>query len=150
MRFLLVDRILDCPTTGPVRGLKQVAMSEDVLEHHFPGNPIMPGSLLLEALVQLAGWQVAFRTGFGETALLAGVRRCAFYGFVRPGDTVELEVEALSEVDGLRQAYRGTGRVAGAKKIMAEVEVELVPLAELEYRRQHERSFRQLCGDWRW
>ena len=131
MRFLLVDRILECPQSGPIRGCKNVAMSEDVLEHHFPGNPIMPGALLLEAIVQLAGWQVAVRSDFAEWLLLSRVKRCAFYGFVRPGDRVSLEVEPQGdEAPGLC-AFRGTGSVDGARKIAVELVGELVPLAEL-------------------
>jgi 3-hydroxyacyl-[acyl-carrier-protein] dehydratase len=147
MRFLLVDRILECPPTGPIRGLKHVAMSEDVLEHHFPGNPIMPGALLLEAVLQLAGWQVAARSDFAQWVLLSRVRRCAFYGFVRPGDTVALEVEPLGDAAPGCRAFRGTGSVDGARKIAVELVGELVPLEELEDPAHSRRMFAMLGGE---
>ncbi len=148
MRFLLVDRILECPPCGPIRGLKNVAMSEDVLEHHFPGNPIMPGTLLLEALVQLAGWRVASGSEFESWLLLSAVRRAAFYGFVRPGDTALLEVGLLDGADAGRLALRGTVHVGGARKVVAELEGEVVPLAELEDPEACRRAFAGLTGTW--
>ena len=56
MRYLLIDHITEWKSGESIMGVKNVAMSEDFLEFHFPKNPIMPGILLLEGLVQLAGW----------------------------------------------------------------------------------------------
>ena len=131
MRFLLVDRIVSWEPGGPLRGVKCVSMSEDVLEHHFPGNPIMPGSLLLEAMIQLAGWGEAARSDFQSWFLMDRVRRVAFYGFARPGDTIDLEVTPMSSPSAVRRAYRAVGSVAGSKKILAEIEGPVVPVAEL-------------------
>ena len=132
MRFLLVDRVTACDPGGAVRGVKCVAMSEDVLEYHFHGNPIMPGTLLLEAMVQLAGWGEAARSNFESWFLMDGVRRAAFYGFARPGDTVDLEVEPLEPPVSGRRAYRAEGSVQGTRKVAAEFEGELVALADLD------------------
>jgi 3-hydroxyacyl-[acyl-carrier-protein] dehydratase len=131
VRFLLVDRIMEWDAGGPLRGVKCIAMSEDVLEHHFPGNPIMPGSLLLEAMIQLAGWGEAAHSDFQCWFLMDKVRRVAFYGFARPGDTVDLDVAPLSSPVAARRAYRAVGSVAGGKKIAAELEGMVVPLAEI-------------------
>jgi 3-hydroxyacyl-[acyl-carrier-protein] dehydratase len=131
MRFLLVDRILACEPGAPLRGVKCVTMSEDVLEYHFPGNPIMPGSLLLEAMIQLAGWGEAASSGFQRWFLMDTVHRVAFYGFARPGDTVELEIERLALANSDRRRFRATGSVAGARRIAAEFEGPLAALAEL-------------------
>jgi 3-hydroxyacyl-[acyl-carrier-protein] dehydratase len=131
MRFLLVDRITEWVPGGMVRGVKCVAMSEDFLEHHFPGNPIMPGVLMLEALVQLAAWGEAASSEFSRWLLLRKVGRCGFYEFARPGDTIELEVEPLGAADGDRRRFRGVGTVGGGKRIVAEFEGEMWPLADL-------------------
>jgi 3-hydroxyacyl-[acyl-carrier-protein] dehydratase len=132
MRWRLVDRILEIEDGGRIRGVKTVAMSEDVLEHHFPNNPIFPGVLLLEALVQLAGWQVAVSSELTQWFLLDRVDRCGFYAPCRPGDQIELTVDpvAISEPD--RAAFRGVGRVDGGKRVAAELSGCLVALDELE------------------
>ena len=66
MRYLLVDRIIALDPGNNITGVKNVAMSEDFLEFHFPKNPIMPGIMLLEALVQLSGWLEAASSDFRE------------------------------------------------------------------------------------
>ena len=150
MRFLLVDRVTAVGPGAPVGGLKCVAMSEDVLEFHFPGNPIMPGALLLEALVQLAGWGEAAVSDFRRWFLMDRVRRVAFYGFARPGDTVELEVEPLGPAVSGRREFRASGSVAGTRKIAAEFGGVLVPLAELEDPESARLAFARLtrARDW--
>ena len=131
MRFLLVDRIHGPTTTGGFAGSKVVALSDDVLEHHFPGRPILPGVLLLEALTQLAGWAEAHATDYRDWFLLDRVERCAFYGFVLPGDRVELVVDPLPAAEGWRR-WRGTGTVDGERRVAAEIEGPVGALAELE------------------
>lgn len=132
MRFLLVDRIDELTPGVRIRGAKQVAMSEDVLEHHFPGRPVFPGVLVLEAMVQLAGWLEAASSGFTTTVLLAGVGRAAFYALARPGDRLDIEVEQVSPAGESRRSYRGVARVDGARQAVIELEGEVVPLDELE------------------
>src|SRR5207237_2805332 len=96
MRFLLVDRIVEWKPGDSIQGIKNVAMSEDFLEFHFPGNPVMPGALLLEALAQLAGWLEAASSDFHDWFMLRNVQKCMFYGFVLPGDRVDLHVRTTA------------------------------------------------------
>ena len=150
MRFVLVDRISSWTAEASMHGLKNVAMSEDVLEHHFPGRPVMPGTLLLEALAQLAGWLEAASSDFESWLLLDRVTRCGFYGFALPGDQVELEVEALGPIEDRRRCYRGRGVAGGGKRITADFEGEIVALAELEDPEAQRRRFAQLTGETGW
>ncbi|MGC9195377.1 MAG: hypothetical protein ACP5IL_07980, partial [Syntrophobacteraceae bacterium] len=92
MRYLLVDRVTTVESGRAIEGVKSVAMSEDFLEFHFLKNPIMPGIMLLEALVQLTGWLEAVSSDFKKWFLVSRVLKCGFYGFVIPGDRVELSV----------------------------------------------------------
>ncbi|MBI5380188.1 MAG: beta-hydroxyacyl-ACP dehydratase [Nitrospirae bacterium] len=141
MRYLMVDRILEWEAGRGIKGVKNVAMSEDVLEFHFPGNPIMPGVLLLEAMVQLAGWIEAASTDFQRWFLLQRIPRCHFYGFALPGDQVEFEIKALESPDASSKKFEGIGTVNGKKKIVAEFEGESVLLEDLESATEQRRLF---------
>ncbi len=103
MRYLLVDRIMALEPGNKITGVKNVAMSEDFLEFHFPKNPIMPGIMLLEALIQLSGWLDAASSDFRKWFLVSRVLKCSFYGFVLPGDQVELSCERGSSTFGRPQ-----------------------------------------------
>lgn len=143
MRYLLVDRIVEWKAGESIRGVKNVAMSEDFLELHFPKNPVMPGTLLLEALAQLAGWLEAVSSDFESWFLLEQVQRGMFYGFTLPGDAVELDLKKQSGgPDGER--FLGIGSVSGKKRVVAEFSGSLVPLAEIENVDEQRRSFQFL------
>ena len=143
MRYLLIDRIVEHKPGESMRGIKNVALSEDFLEHHFPKNPIMPGALLLEALAQLAGWLEAASSNFENWFLLEKVERCMFYGFAFPGDTVELELRLKSKTDGER-VFTGSCSVNGKRKVVAEFAGSILALAELEDVEEQKRLFRVL------
>ena len=96
MRFLLVDRILELESGKRATGVKNVALSEDFLAHHFPHSPIMPGALITEALVQLASWIVQESTAFQKLGLVAGFDKLKFHRMVRPGDQLRLEANIVS------------------------------------------------------
>lgn len=143
MRYLLVDRIVEWKAGESIRGVKNVSMSEDFLELHFPKNPVMPGTLLLEALAQLAGWLEAVSSDFESWFLLEQVQRGMFYGFTLPGDAVELDLKKQSgNPDGER--FLGIGSVNGKKRVVAEFSGSLVPLAEIESVDEQRRSFQFL------
>ena len=144
MRYLLVDRVVEWKANESIKGVKNVALSEDFLEHHFPKNPIMPGALLLEALVQLAGWLEAASSEFENWFLLKQVSRGMFYGFTYPGDSVELEVQRKPGDSPANRSFSGICAVAGKRKITAEFEGDVVPLAELENVDDQRRLFQFL------
>ena len=131
MRYLLIDHITEYKAGESIKGVKNVAMSEDFLEFHFPKNPIMPGVMLLEALTQLTGWLEAASSDFNNWFLINNVLKSNFYGFAFPGDQVELEVRLISEEDG-NKTYEGSGTVKGKKKIRTEFQGEIIPLGEIE------------------
>ncbi len=92
--FLLVDRIVEYdPERGYIRGEKGVTASEWFFQGHFPGLPVMPGVLQVEALAQTMAVYVAQQEGFGERiGLFAGIEECRFKRIVQPGDRLSLEV----------------------------------------------------------
>jgi 3-hydroxyacyl-[acyl-carrier-protein] dehydratase len=92
--FLMVDRIVDHdPSRGYIRAEKAVTATEWYFQGHFPGLPIMPGVLQVEALAQTMAVYVAQQEGFGDRiGLFAGIDECRFKRVVNPGDRLTLEV----------------------------------------------------------
>jgi 3-hydroxyacyl-[acyl-carrier-protein] dehydratase len=92
--FLLVDRIVEYdPAAGRIVGLKGVTAGEWYFAGHFPGLPVMPGVLQVEALAQTMAVYVARQPGFGDRiGLFAGIDDTRFKRIVVPGDTLRLEV----------------------------------------------------------
>ncbi len=144
MRYFLIDQITEWKSGELIKGMKNVAMSEDFLEFHFPRNPIMPGVLLLEALAQLTGWLEAASSDFEKWFLISRVKKCNFYSFALPGDQVELEVRNISGEGSDIKVYSGTGMVNGKKKIRAEFEGEIIQLSEIEDVNEQRRFFQLL------
>ena len=144
MRYLLVDRILEWEPGRKIRGVKNIAMSEDFLEYHFPKNPVMPGVLLLEAQAQLAGWLEAASSDFRSWCLIQRVQQCHFYGFAYPGDRVEIEVQWKSDSGEGEKTYAGTCSVDGQRKVVTEFDCKIVTLAEIDDVSDRRESFRRL------
>ncbi|MBI5633761.1 MAG: beta-hydroxyacyl-ACP dehydratase [Nitrospirae bacterium] len=147
MRYLLIDHILEWQNGERIKGIKNVAMSEDFLEFHFPKNPIMPGVMLLEAITQLTGWLEAASSDFQNWFLISRVLKCSFYRFALPGDQVEFEVSRIPGQTGDIHTYSAIGTVKGAKKIVTEFEGELIPLADIEDPEEQRRFFALLTRE---
>jgi beta-hydroxyacyl-ACP dehydratase FabZ len=95
--FLMVDRIVELEPGKRIVGVKNVTTTEFWIPGHFPGQPLMPGVLILEALAQTGGVLVLLSTGQPESKLLlfAGVEDGKFRKPVTPGDQLRLECEML-------------------------------------------------------
>jgi 3-hydroxyacyl-[acyl-carrier-protein] dehydratase len=92
--FLLVDRIVEYDQSRQyIRGEKGVTAGEWFFQGHFPGLPVMPGVIQVEALAQTMAVYVAQQEGFGDRiGLFAGIEECRFKRVVQPGDRLSLEV----------------------------------------------------------
>ena len=99
--FLLVDRIIDLEEATRIVGIKNVTANEEFFPGHFPGQPIMPGVLLLEVMAQVGG-VLARKTAEGKgrpTVFLTGIEKAKFRRPVVPGDQLRVEVEVVRRKD---------------------------------------------------
>jgi 3-hydroxyacyl-[acyl-carrier-protein] dehydratase len=116
--FLMVDRIVELEPGRRAVGIKAVTANEPQFTGHFPGRPIMPGVLMVEALAQTAGVAVMTLDEYrGKLGLFAGIDDCRFRRMVVPGDVLRLEVT----VEKLRGMF---GRLRGVATVEGEIAVE--------------------------
>ncbi|MBI4690989.1 MAG: 3-hydroxyacyl-ACP dehydratase FabZ [Nitrospirae bacterium] len=95
--FLMVDRIIKLEPNIEAVGIKNVTINEPFFQGHFPGNPIMPGVLVVEALAQVAG-VLAFGSGVkGSAVYFMSIEKSKFRKPVVPGDQLRLEVKVLQQ-----------------------------------------------------
>ncbi len=147
MRYLLVDRIDEVLIDVSAKGRKNVAMAEDYLEWHFPEQPVVPGTLILEAFVQLAGWLEAASSSFERWVLLDRVTSARYFGAAVPGDRIDLALERVASTAPARRAYRGESTINGKRQASVEFETVVVTLETLDARDRVERAYRTLRGE---
>jgi 3-hydroxyacyl-[acyl-carrier-protein] dehydratase len=121
--FLMVDRVLDVVPGKSIVAIKNVSINEAYFEGHFPGHPVVPGVLILEALAQ-AGGVLAYETATAEERIwilyLVGIEESRFRDTVRPGDQITLRVELVKR---RRNLWRFTGVAEVDGKVVAEAQI---------------------------
>lgn len=119
--FLLVDTIEELEPGVRALGKKCVSVNEPFFQGHFPGNPVMPGVLIIEALAQVGAVAMLSQPQFqGRTAYFAGIDKARFRQKVVPGDVLLLEMEIV-KVKGPVGVGRATARVND--KVAAQAEL---------------------------
>jgi 3-hydroxyacyl-[acyl-carrier-protein] dehydratase len=127
MRFFLIDQITRWEPGGFAEGLKNVALSEDFFDDHFPRRPVMPGVLILEGMAQLSGLllEAGLQQQYSRSAkaVLTLLERTKFRIMGKPGDTLlyRSEVLGLNEAGGKIKAVasRGESGVASTEMVFA-------------------------------
>ena len=110
MRFFMIDKITEWRVGRSAEALKNVALSEDFFDDHFPRRPVMPGVLMIEGMAQLSGLllEASLREKHSENAkaLLTVLERTKFRDIVRPGDTLtyRASISALNRDGGKTSA----------------------------------------------
>ncbi len=123
--FLLVDRIIKS-TDKTIVGIKNVTMNEPFFQGHFPGHPIMPGVLILEAMAQVGGvGALGISENLGKMAYFLSIKEAKFRKPVLPGDQLVIEVEFLKKKLSVLQV-RATAKVDGEVVTEAEMMFALV------------------------
>ena len=110
--FLLVDKIIES-TDNKIVGVKNVTINEPFFQGHFPGHPIMPGVLILEAMAQVGGiGALSLPENLGKMAYFLSIKEAKFRKPVLPGDQLIIEVEILKKKLSVLQV-KATAKVAG-------------------------------------
>jgi len=117
--FLLVDRIVELQPGVSAKGIKNVTINEPFFQGHFPGQPIMPGVVVIEAMAQVAG-VMAFRSGVeGGSVYFMSIDNAKFRRPIVPGDQVMMEIKVLKRRGNVWK-FSGTATVEG--KLVSEAE----------------------------
>ena len=119
--FLLIDTIEELDPGVRALGKKCVSMNEPYFQGHFPGNPVMPGVLIIEALAQVGAVAILSQEEWkGRTAYFAGIDKAKFRQKVMPGDELMLEMEII-KVKGPVGVGKATATVNGKVAATAEL-----------------------------
>ncbi|MEM1079474.1 MAG: 3-hydroxyacyl-ACP dehydratase FabZ [Pseudomonadota bacterium] len=122
--FLLVDKVVAMEPFKSASGIKNVTFNEPHFQGHFPGEPIMPGVLIIEALAQTSALLVGISMEIADQDMLVyfmGIDKCKFRRKVVPGDVVELSVEALRGKPG-GKVWKFAGKATVNGELAAEAE----------------------------
>jgi 3-hydroxyacyl-[acyl-carrier-protein] dehydratase len=137
--FQLIDRIvaLDLEQQA-IQVEATVPTASTIFEGHFPGHPLMPGVLLLEAMAQTAGWLIIGLTKFTRMPYLVGFKEAKLRSFVTPGTVLALTAEIVHEGSGFT-VTKAEIRVEGKSVCNAEITFKLVPFLSLDFRASMEK-----------
>lgn len=130
VKFHLVDRIESIEPGKRIVTTKALSLAEEYLADHFPAFPVLPGVLMLEAMVQSAAWLVRIEQDFARSiVVLRAARNVRYTSFVQPGGSLRCEVDAVSIGDD-SAAFKGKGIVGDTQAVSARLELRCFNLCE--------------------
>ncbi|OQY18651.1 MAG: 3-hydroxyacyl-[acyl-carrier-protein] dehydratase FabZ [Desulfobacteraceae bacterium 4572_35.1] len=121
--FLLVDAIEDFTENESIVGIKNVTINEPFFQGHFPGHPVMPGVLIVEAMAQVGGIFASLNDGVSEDKVtyFTGIDKVKFRKPVVPGDTLRMKLELIKCRRGI---YQFKGKAYVGETLVAEAELK--------------------------
>ena len=120
MRWIWIDKFVEFQSGRRAVALKNVTLAEEHLHDHFPGFPVMPESLMIEAMAQTSGILVGEAKKFQEKVILAKIKKAVFFDYVRPGDTIKLDAKIESII---QEAASTSGKITCEDKLIAEIDL---------------------------
>jgi len=120
MRWIWIDKFTEFHSGKSAVAVKNVTLAEEHLHDHFPGFPVMPETLMIEAMAQTAGILVGEAKNFTEKVILAKIKKAVFFDYVKPGDTIKLKAQIESITP---EAASTTGRITREEKLIAEIDL---------------------------
>jgi 3-hydroxyacyl-[acyl-carrier-protein] dehydratase len=136
MKFVLIDRIVELESGRRIVAQKAVSLAEEYLADHFPKFPVLPGVMMLEAMVQAAAWLVRERLDFAPSlVVLQEARNVTYKSFVTPGRVLTIEA-VCSELDAEHSVFAARGEVDGREIVKGRLTLRHLHLAALDSRYQ--------------
>ena len=130
MRFTLVDRIVELNKGESIKTVKNLSLAEEYLQDHFPGFAVMPGVMMVEALVQSAAWLIRATEDFKDsTILLKQARAVKFNSFVTPGRQLQVEIKTHKWGDD-ECTFKAEGTIDGENAVSARITVQKLNLRD--------------------
>ena len=127
MGFSMIDRIIRLESGERIEAVKTLSLCEDYLADHFPAFPVMPGVLMLEAMVQAAAWLLRLSgCDKGSLYIVREVRSIRYGSFVKPGDQLRVSVK-LVDAQGDCFTFRGKGSVGGRNAVVGKFVLKQKP-----------------------
>ena len=120
MRWIWIDKFVEFRSGESAVAVKNVTLAEEHLHDHFPGYPVMPECLMIEAMAQTAGILVGEAKKFEEKVILAKIKKAVFHDCVRPGDSLRIaaRIESIAP-----EAASTTGTITCGEKAVAEIDL---------------------------
>lgn len=130
MKFILIDRILSIEPPSRIVTRKNLTLAEEYLADHFPTFPVMPGVMMLEAMVQSAAWLVRATQDFSKSmVVLEEAKNINYKSFVAPGRTLEVTAEAM-EISERSSQFKAFGMSDGQEMVKARLTLRHYNLSE--------------------
>ena len=130
MKFVLIDKIVSLEEAKRLTAVKSVSLAEEYLADHFPTFPVLPGVLLLEGMVESAGWLVRRTEAFAHSmVVLEEARNVKYKSFVAPGSRIEYTVEAKA-IEEKTSSFVGYGTSDGRRILEGRLKLRHFNLAE--------------------
>jgi 3-hydroxyacyl-[acyl-carrier-protein] dehydratase len=130
MQFILIDRILELELGRKIVAVKNLTLAEEYLAEHFPGFPVLPGVLMLEAVTQAAAWLIRATEDYAHSVVLLKSARAIRYGnFVTPGCQLTVEAQMVRSRAGETE-LRAKGTVDGVSAVSGRVIMEAYNLRD--------------------
>ena len=142
--FQLIDRIIDIDMAGRIiRAEATVPTTSTIFEGHFPGYPLMPGVLLMEAMAQTSGWLLMGLHKFTRMAFFASVKEAKLRSFVTPGQSLSVNAKLLHDGSGFA-VTKAEIRHEGKLVCNAELTFRLIPFPNAQLRASMEQVAAQI------
>jgi 3-hydroxyacyl-[acyl-carrier-protein] dehydratase len=152
VKFVLVDRITELQRGERIVAQKALTLAEEYLADHFPSFPVLPGVLMLEAMVQASAWLVRDQLDFAPSmVVLKEARNITYKSFLAPGQTMTITANC-KEISAEQSTFAASGEVDGREMLKGRFNLKHLNLADSDPRwkdrdeqlRQHHRATFQL------
>lgn len=132
MKFVLIDRISELESGRRIVAHKALSLAEEYLADHFPAFPVLPGVLMLEAMVQASAWLVREALGFAPAlVVLREARNVTYKSFLAPGQVLTVE-SVCKELGPAQSLFAARGRVGEREIVKGQLSLRHLNLADMD------------------